>query len=57
LKSGKILALNGGSCKVALPENTLLKDPQGKTIAQTKDQAEVLSFNAVKGLSYHFERR
>lgn len=57
LKSGRILALNGGSCKVALPENTLLKDPQGKTIAQTKDKAEVLSFNAVKGSSYHFERR
>jgi alpha-L-fucosidase 2 len=57
LKSGKILALNGGSCKVALPENTLLKDPQGKTIAQTKDKAEVLSFNSVKGSSYHFERR
>lgn len=57
LKSGKILALNGGSCKVALPENTLLKDPQGKTIAQTKDKAEILSFNAVKGSSYRFERR
>lgn len=57
LKSGQILALNGGSCKVALPENTLLKDARGKIIARTKDKAEVLSFNAVKGSSYHFERR
>jgi alpha-L-fucosidase 2 len=57
LKSGKILALNAGPCRVALPENTELKDPQGKTIARTKDKAEVLSFNAVKGSSYHFESR
>ncbi|MNY70078.1 hypothetical protein D3C86_2081360 [compost metagenome] len=57
LKSGKILALNAGPCRVALPENTLLTDSKGRTIARTKDKAEVLSFNAVKGSSYRFERR
>lgn len=57
LKSGKILALNAGPCQVALPENTLLKDAGGKTIARTKDKAGVLSFNAVKGSSYRFESR
>lgn len=55
LKKGSILALNGGDCKVALPENTLLKDPQGKVIARTKDKAEVIGFSAAKGVSYHFE--
>ncbi|WP_199756936.1 glycosyl hydrolase family 95 catalytic domain-containing protein [Pedobacter sp. KBW06] len=56
LKSGKILALNAGTCWVALPENTLLKDASGKTVARTKDKAELLSFKAVKGASYRFER-
>ncbi|WP_200801008.1 glycosyl hydrolase family 95 catalytic domain-containing protein [Pedobacter caeni] len=56
LKSGKILALNGGDCRVALPENTQLKDQQGKIIARTKGKAEVLSFKAAKGSSYSFQR-
>lgn len=56
LKSGKILALNGGDCRVALPENMQLKDQQGKIIARTKGKAEVLGFKAVKGSSYRFQR-
>lgn len=56
LKSGKILALVAGNCKVALPENTLLKDAGGKTIARTKDKPEIIGFNALKGSTYRFER-
>ncbi|MNW20613.1 hypothetical protein D3C71_2210930 [compost metagenome] len=55
LKKGSILALNGGDCKVALPANMVLKDPQGRVVARTKDKAGVIGFSAAKGASYHFE--
>lgn len=56
LKKGNVLALNGGDCKIDLPANMLIKDKQGKVIARTTEKQGIVSFKALKGANYSFEK-